>query len=157
LARGSLLRWTECIVVEIVEKLGQQHETEIRIELSIIMDRIMYIRAERGKSMTKRMSASDAKNRWGELVDTVVSQGESVIVENRREPMLVVISPSDFDEFQSLRKEQRLREFRERLEQIVEVQAQLNADLTEEEAEALVQRALEEDREDRSSGLQAAG
>jgi len=107
--------------------------------------------------MTKRMSATDAKNRWGELVDTVVSQGESVIVENRREPMLVVISPSDFDEFQALRKEQRLREFRERLEQIIEVQSKLNADLTEEEAEALVQRALAEDRDERSSGLQAAG
>lgn len=106
--------------------------------------------------MTRRMSATDAKNRWGELVETVSALGESVIVENRREPMLVVISPADFDEFQALRREKRLREFRERLQQIADVQARLNADLSEEEAEALVQRALAEDREERAHRTRAA-
>jgi len=47
LALGSLLRWIEWVVAGIVEKLAQQNETRINIELSIIMDRIMYIRAER--------------------------------------------------------------------------------------------------------------
>lgn len=106
--------------------------------------------------MTKRMSATDAKNRWGELVAAVTEQGESVIVENRREPVLVAISIADFDEFQALRKEQKLREFRQQLQRIAEAQTRLNADLTEEEAEALVQRALSEDREERALRMRTA-
>ena len=104
----------------------------------------------------KRMSATDAKNHWGDLVKSVAEQGEIVIVENRRSPILVAISPADFEELQVLRKDRRLREIRERLQRIEEAQWKLNSDLTEQEAEALVQRALEKDRQERSRKIRAA-
>ncbi len=104
----------------------------------------------------KRMSATDAKNHWGDLVKSVAEQGEVVIVENRREPILVAISPADFEELQAFRKEKRLKEIRERLRRIEDAQWKLNSDLTEQDAEALVQRALAEDRQERSREIRAA-
>lgn len=106
--------------------------------------------------MTKRMSATDAKNRWGDLVRSIAQDGEPVIVENRREPVLIAISPADFDALQAYKKEMRLRQFRESLQRIQDAQAGLTSDLTEDEAEALVQQAMEEDRQERKKRIRAA-
>lgn len=104
----------------------------------------------------KRMSATDAKNRWGDLVRSITEDGDPVVIENRREPVFIAISPADFEEFQAYKKEMRLQRFRKALQRIQEEQLKLTADLTEEEAEALIQRAMAEDREDRHQRLRAA-
>ncbi len=98
----------------------------------------------------KRMSASDVKNHWGNFVRTVVEDGEPVVVENRREPILIAISPADFEELEALRKEKRLQEMRATLRQIEERQAELNRDLTAEQADELVQRYIAEVRRERA-------
>jgi prevent-host-death family protein len=104
----------------------------------------------------KRMSATEAKNHWGDLVRAITEDGEPVVIENRKEPVLIAISPADFEDFQAYKRELRLQRFREQLQKIKEVQSKLTADLTEEEAEALVQRALAEDREERLQRMRPA-
>lgn len=104
----------------------------------------------------KRMSASDAKNHWGELTKAVVGAGETVVVENRREPMLVVIPPTDFEEYQTLRREKILREVRESLIRIQDVQLELTRGLSEEDADALIDQVMAEDRADRNRAMSAS-
>ena len=101
----------------------------------------------------QRMSASDAKNRWGDLVKTVVDQGESVVVESRREPLLVVISPADYDELQAFRRAKRLQDAKEALQRVKEMQRELTKNLSEAEADAIIERIMEEDRLERAEKL----
>jgi prevent-host-death family protein len=98
----------------------------------------------------QRMSASDAKNRWGDLVKTVVDQGETVVVESRREPLLVVISPADYEELQALRRANLLREVRESLNRIQDAQLEVTRDLSEEAADALIEEIMAEDQRNHS-------
>lgn len=96
--------------------------------------------------VTRTVSATEAKNRLGAYLKLATEDGEAVIVENRREPSAVIIS---FEEYQRLRDAEVLLARQRRLEAlngIMKRQAELNSDLTEEAAEALVQRALDEDR-----------
>jgi prevent-host-death family protein len=102
----------------------------------------------------QRMSASDVKNHWGDLV-RAVADGERVVVESRREPILVAISPADYEEFQALQKAKRLQEAREALERIQERQWELTKDLSEAEADAIIERVMEEDRLERAEKLLA--
>lgn len=101
----------------------------------------------------KRMSASDVKNHWGDFVRAVAEEGESVIVENRRDPILVAISPADYDELQALRRAQLLREARETFREIQEMQWERTKDLSEAEADAIIERLMEEDRLERAEKL----
>jgi prevent-host-death family protein len=94
----------------------------------------------------QRMSASDAKNHWGDLVKTVLDQGETVVVESRREPLVVVISPADYDELQALRRAQLLREVRASLNRIQEAQLEMTRDLSDEAADALIEQIMAEDQ-----------
>ncbi len=104
----------------------------------------------------QRMSASDAKNRWGDLVKTVVDQGDTVIVESRREPLVVVISPAAYDEFQTLRRAQLLREVRASLQEIERIQAGRNDDISDEEIEEIGIRTAREIRDDLDHALHDA-
>jgi prevent-host-death family protein len=94
----------------------------------------------------KRMSASDAKNRWGDLIRTVTDEGETVVVESRREPLVVVISPSEYDEFQALRRAKLLRDVRESFNRIQETQREMTRNLSDDDADALIEEVMAEDR-----------
>lgn len=126
------------------------------MELSNIMDNLVSMSGSRSRGTNmQRMSASEAKNHWGELVKTVVDQGEAVVVESRREPLVVVISPADYDELQALRRAKRLQEAREALQRIREMQWELTKDLSDAEADAIIDRVMEEDRLERAERLLA--
>lgn len=74
--------------------------------------------------------------------------GEAVIVENHREPSAVIIS---FDEYERLRDAQAMLDRQRRLAEldpIIEIQGARDSDLTEETANALIQRYLGEDRQE---------
>jgi len=99
--------------------------------------------------MMRTVSATEAKNRLGALLRVVSEEGDVVIIENRRERAAIIISPEDFDELQTLRKEQQRREALEALDRIAAIQAERNKNLSEEDAQALVDRAIKDIREDR--------
>lgn len=97
---------------------------------------------------TRTISATEAKNRLGAYLKMATEDGDAVIVENRREPSAVIIS---FEAYQRLRDAQTMLDRQRRLaelDRIVEIQAARNSDLTEEAADALIQRYLAEDREE---------
>ena len=96
----------------------------------------------------KRMSASDVQNHWGEFVRSVTEEGQTVVVENRREPMFVAISPDDFAQFQALLKEQKLQRARMALREIERLQQGRNDDLTDEDVEAIGNEAARDIRDE---------
>ena len=104
----------------------------------------------------KRMSATEAKNHWGDLVKTVTEDGEPVVIENRREPVLIAISPADFAELESLRRAQLLREVRASLNRIQEEQLEVTRDLSDEAADALIEEIMAEDQRNHSRFTNAA-
>lgn len=99
--------------------------------------------------VTRKISATEAKNRLGAYLKMATEDGDAVIVENRREPSAVIIS---FEAYQRLRAAQTMLDRQRRLaelDRIAELQAERNSDLTEETADALIQQYLAEDREAR--------
>jgi prevent-host-death family protein len=61
--------------------------------------------------MQRTVSAQDARQRLGELLESVYYRGDSVIIERAGKPMGVVISPRRFAEIERRREEARQRLF----------------------------------------------
>lgn len=101
--------------------------------------------------MTRTIAATEAKNRLGSLLRLVNEQRETVIIESRREPVATLIPVADYEELQALRKEKQRSEALAALQRIAAIQAERNKDLTDEEAQALVDRAIKDIREDRKA------
>lgn len=99
--------------------------------------------------MTRTVTATEAKNTLGSLIRLVSEQGDTVIIENRHERTAILIPVADYEELQVLRKHKIRREAMETLSRIEAIQAERNKDLTDEEAQALVDRAIKDIREDR--------
>jgi|SRR5579884_3592946 len=87
--------------------------------------------------MVTAISATEAKNRFGAVLDRVAEGGDEIIVERQGKPQAAIISIADFEDFQHLREQRRRQEA---VETIRRVRAQVrarNLDLTDEEAEAI--------------------
>ncbi|HET9659081.1 MAG TPA: type II toxin-antitoxin system Phd/YefM family antitoxin [Thermomicrobiales bacterium] len=107
--------------------------------------------------MTVRIvSATEAKNRFGAVVKSAREEVDVVLVENHGQSYIYLVAPDEFQRLQEADAELRKRKRLERLDEIMRVQADLNKDLTAETAEALVQRAIDEDREKRRSMTERA-
>jgi len=52
--------------------------------------------------VTRRISAKEARDNFGDLLGSVHYGGQPVIVEKKGKPFAVVISPEDFEELQAL-------------------------------------------------------
>jgi prevent-host-death family protein len=101
------------------------------------------------KMIVRTVSATEAKNRFGAVVKSARDDVDVVLVENHGQSYIYLVAPDEFHRLQEADEELRKRKRRERLDEIMRVQAELNKDLTAETAEALVQRAIDEDRESR--------
>lgn len=97
--------------------------------------------------VTRTVSATEAKNRFGAVVKSAREEVDVVMVENHGEPYAIILSPSEFQRLQASDDELRRRKRLDRLEEIMRVQAELNQDLTPEEADELAVRAVREYRE----------
>ena len=98
--------------------------------------------------MPKTVSATEAKNRLGSLMQWVVEQQDEVIVENHGAPNVVIMTVAEYEKLQALkekaRREEVLREIRALREQVLA----RNRDLTPEEADELADRFSREFVED---------
>src|SRR5919202_6284085 len=63
--------------------------------------------------VTRRISAKEARDNFGDLLGAVRYGGEPVIVEKKGRPFAVMVSPEDFERFQQLAKEQFFETVRE--------------------------------------------
>jgi prevent-host-death family protein len=94
---------------------------------------------ERRHPMAVVVSASDAKKNLGSLLSRVRTNDEAIIVENRGAPTAAIISIAEFDMLKEL-KERARRE--EALQELRKLRAELDErqkDLTQEEADAIVE------------------
>ena len=94
--------------------------------------------------MAKVISATEAKVRWGKVMDWVADEGEEVIIETRGRPRAVLVSYEAYQEFRRLREKARREEALQKLEALAAEVRKRNRDLSAEEAEALADRFVRE-------------
>src|SRR5438105_534720 len=85
--------------------------------------------------MPKAVSASEAKNRLGAVVNWVLENEDEVIVENHGEPKVVIMSFAEYQKVKKFKEQERRKEALERLERVRERVRERNQDIkTEEQA-----------------------
>lgn len=97
----------------------------------------------RAEPRSRTVSSNEAKQHWGAMM-RAVNEGEDVIVESHGKPKAVVISPEAFEELRQARERQRREEAMRLLHEIEASYDGRNDDLTEEQIEALANRAAHE-------------
>lgn len=90
--------------------------------------------------MAKRVSASEAKNRLGSIIDWVTENQEEMIVENRGEPTAVIISIAEYQQMQALKERARRSEALGQMRKLRDSVMARNRDLGAEEADSLADR-----------------
>jgi prevent-host-death family protein len=95
--------------------------------------------------MAKIVTATEAKNRLGALM--AEAQEEPVIVEIRGAPKAAIISIDKLRAFEKLQEAEERRQRIEWMHNFYERQAARNADLSQEEAEAIIEQATRDIRE----------
>jgi prevent-host-death family protein len=63
--------------------------------------------------VTRRISAKEARDDFGDLLGSVRYGGQPVIVEKKGKPFAVVISPEDYERYQELARERLFETIRE--------------------------------------------
>ncbi len=93
------------------------------------------------KAMPKTVSAKEAKNRLGTVIEWVVENGDEVVIESRGKPTVVVMSYAEYEQVLKMRADRqeqaRRRAALARLEHLREQVQAGNPSITEEEALAL--------------------
>ena len=90
--------------------------------------------------MSKRVSASEAKNKFGSIIDWVVENDEEVIIENRGAPTAVIISAAEYESMLGLKEKARRAEALEQMRKLRSGVIARNRDLSPEEGDALADR-----------------
>lgn len=90
------------------------------------------------------ISATDAKNNFGNLLSQVADSGEPVVVERQGKPRAAIISMEQYRELRAFQKEQRRREAVETLRKLQAEVSEKFKDLTDEEIERIAQEVRDE-------------
>lgn len=97
--------------------------------------------------MTTTVQSTDLRRRVREVLDRVRKQGEAVIVQTYDTPQAVLIPYEDFEAYQAWRDSRRQRNaWLDELQAIAE-QVSAQANLSDEQAQALILEANRETRE----------
>ena len=103
--------------------------------------------------MAKTVTATEAKNRLGALMNEVIESNEPVIIELRGRPKIAMITRKRLEAIEELERQQRHAQALANLNEIARKYDGRNDDLTEEEAmELAVEVTREVRREMRESG-----
>lgn len=98
--------------------------------------------------MTKTISSSEAKTRFGSVVDWALTHNDDVIVESHGKLRVVIMPFAEYQKVLDLREKARRREALAQLESLRERVQSRNRDLDEERAEAPVDRFVRDMIED---------
>ena len=96
--------------------------------------------------MTKAVTATEAKNRLGALMQHVRASEEPILIELRGRPEVALITAEQLADFEALKRNRRSEEAIARLEAIEAKAEDRNADLSEDEAMELAVKAVREVR-----------
>lgn len=94
--------------------------------------------------MTKTISVSEAKNTLSAVLDWAVANDDSVVIESRGEPKAVILSYDGYEEYMALKEQERRRQALRQLEELAKRLWARNADLSDEEVEALAEEITQE-------------
>lgn len=94
--------------------------------------------------MPKTTSVSEAKNKLSAMMQWAVEHGDGVVIESRGQPMAVIVSFGEYEELMALRERERRRQALAQLEELTSRVQARNADLNDEEAEALADEIVRE-------------
>lgn len=96
--------------------------------------------------MAKTVSATEARIHFGELMRRVVEENEGIIVERAGKPLVAIVSISDYEALETLKKEQQAQwqQAIDRLEEIGEKVKQRLADKAIPTPEELIRQMREE-------------
>ena len=94
--------------------------------------------------MSRTISASEAKTRFGELLAWARKNQDDIIVEHRGRPHAVIISFEQYRRIVELREKARQEEALARLERLRQRLGARNQDLTDEEAAAIADKLSRE-------------
>jgi prevent-host-death family protein len=98
----------------------------------------------RGTTVPKTVSASEAKNNLGAMIEWAVKNQDEVIVESRGKAKVVILPFEGYEEYQRLREQARRRDVLARLERLAEIVGAQNQDLSAEEAQTLAAQLSQE-------------
>jgi prevent-host-death family protein len=85
----------------------------------------------------KAVSATEAKNRLGALIDDVAKGNGAISIEHHGRPRVVLVSAEEWAEVSEMRERLRRKEAWEQLMKLAREISARNADLSKEEADAL--------------------
>ena len=91
--------------------------------------------------MPRTVSASEAKNRLGAVMAWARAHRDDVVIESRGKPAVVIMPFEQYEELQHLRDQARRQEALARLDALRERVSARNADLSDEAAAELAERA----------------
>lgn len=94
--------------------------------------------------MPRRVSASEAKTRFGAMVNWAVERRDDIIVESRGKPKVVIMPFAEYERVVRLRDEARRREALARLERLREKVRARSQGLSAEDADSLADRFTRE-------------
>jgi prevent-host-death family protein len=90
--------------------------------------------------MSRSVSATEAKNRLGALLSWVVEENDEVIIEHQGKPRAVLMSTTEFEKVQDLRKQARRAEAIATIRRLRDEISARNSDMTPEEVEEFANR-----------------
>lgn len=88
------------------------------------------------------ISASEAKNRLGNLIEKVMREKSEYVIENRGKPQVVMVAFSEYDALQKLKIQQKKQQVFEEMEILRDSIASRNKDLKSDEAALKVADSL---------------
>lgn len=88
--------------------------------------------------MTRTITSTEAKQRFGALIGQIQSKGSAVIIENRGEPAAVIISTAEYESLLEIAKKQKRAEALAGLNRLRAELDALQSDLTEAKADEFV-------------------
>ena len=94
--------------------------------------------------MMKTVSTTEAKSRFGSLLAEVNDGADAILIENHGRPRAVLVSAQEWIALNDARERVRRLEAWERLRQVAAEVSARNADLTQEEADALADEIADE-------------
>lgn len=92
----------------------------------------------------KTVSATEAKNRLGTLINEVADGNGAVTIEHHGRPRVVVVSAEEWAEVSEMRERMRRHEAWQQLMALAREVRARNADLSQEEADALADEIADE-------------
>ena len=90
--------------------------------------------------MPRAVSATEAKNTFGSVVNWVTEHDDEVIVERQGRPYAVIMSFEEYEKVRELREQKRRQEAWETLERLRKTISARNSDMTPEQIEEFANR-----------------